>query len=185
MSDVRLASIWAQDRNGVIGSGTGMLWRVPADLAFFKRTTEGAPVVMGRSSWEALGGALPGRDNIVITRQEGYRAPGATVVDSLEEALSIARESAGRMGSDTVWITGGARVYADTIDLVDRLVVTQLDLEIAPGQEKVVHAPTIDPGRWELNVEESDPAWHPRSGDAQWKVQVFDRVGQSPSLAHQ
>lgn len=178
---IRLASIWAQDRRRVIGSGTGMLWRVPADLAFFKRTTDGAPIVMGRASWEALGGALPGRDNIVITGRAGYEAPGATVVTSLDGALAQARESAARLGADTVWITGGARVYAETIDLVDRLVISQLDLEIGADAGPVVYAPRVDPDRWRLSEALSDPDWRPRSGDARWRVCVFDRIEEPPA----
>ncbi len=93
-----VSSIWAQDRTGVLGSGSDMLWHVPDDSAFFKRTTMGAPVIMGRASWEALGRALPGRTNIVITRNPSYPAPGAVVVHSLDEALEAAIREAGSDG---------------------------------------------------------------------------------------
>lgn len=86
----QVCAIWAQDARGIIGDGRRMLWRVPADFRHFKETTWGCPVVMGRKSWEALPGALPGRQNFVITRQPDYVAPGATVVGSLEEALQAA-----------------------------------------------------------------------------------------------
>lgn len=86
----RVGAIWAQDAQGIIGDGRRMLWRVPADFRHFKETTWGCPVVMGRKSWEALPGALPGRQNLVITRKPGYVAPGAIVVGSLEEALQVA-----------------------------------------------------------------------------------------------
>lgn len=160
-----LASIWAQDRNGVIGSGTGMLWKVPADLAFFKETTLGAPVIMGRASWEALGEALPGRDNIVITSDENYRAAGAIVVHSIPEALA-------QVEGQDAWITGGAQVYAQTIDLVDKLVVTNLDLSVGDG----VKAPFIDPAEWKVDAAASDSRWRPQSGDARWKVTTYLRT---------
>lgn len=159
-----LSSIWAQDRNGVIGSGTGMLWRVPADQAFFKEQTMGQPIIMGRASWEALGGALPGRENIIITSKMGYVAPGATVVSSLAQALA-------HVEGEDAWITGGAQVYAQTINLVDRLVVSQLDLEVGPG----VKAPPIDPKLWRLDPAQSDSQWRPQSGDARWRIEVYVR----------
>lgn len=86
----RVGAIWAQDAQGIIGDGRRMLWRVPADFRHFKETTWNCPVVMGRKSWEALPGALPGRQNLVITRKPNYVAPGAIVVGSLEEALQVA-----------------------------------------------------------------------------------------------
>ena len=78
----KLAAIWAQDSNGILGSGTAMSWHVPADFRHFKDSTMDCPIIMGRRSWEALGKALPGRTNIVITRTPGYEAAGALVVSS-------------------------------------------------------------------------------------------------------
>lgn len=173
----RIASIWAQDRRGVLGTGTGMLWRVPADFAHFKRSTMGCPLIMGRRSWEALGGALPGRTNIVLTRSPGYEAEGAAIVPTMDEALALARRIAASTAAPTIWIAGGAQVYADTMDLVDELVVTDLDLDVAalhPG-EKVVRAPEIPAGTWAVDAFRSDAEWAPKSGDARWRVTTYVR----------
>lgn len=155
-----------------------MLWHVPADFAHFRRTTLGAPVLMGRSSWEALTGPLPGRPNVVVTRAPGYAAPGAHVAASLDQAVRLGTDLAREVGADTVWITGGASLYAQTMDLVDQLVVTDLDLDVqaqgSPGP--FVHAPRIDPARWTRDAARSDAGWRPRSGDARWRVSVWVRT---------
>ena len=115
----KLAAIWAQDCNGILGSGTAMSWHVPADFRHFKTSTMGCPIIMGRRSWEALGRALPGRTNIVITRTPGYMAEGALVVSSVEEALDAAREETARTQAPYIWITGGAQLYAQTLPFLD------------------------------------------------------------------
>ena len=171
-----VSSIWAQDRTGVLGSGSDMLWHVPDDSAFFKRTTMWAPVIMGRVSWEALGGALPGRTNIVITRNPSYSAPGAVVVHSLDEAIVRALPPA-EDPAPTVWIVGGSRVYAEAMDRVDELVVTDLDLDVAasPYAGALVKAPHIDPAQWVADPIRSDTDWRPRSGDSRWCVTTWVR----------
>lgn len=160
-----IGMIWAQDRNRVIGSGTGMLWRVPADFAHFKATTWGHPVIMGRSSWEALGKALPGRHNIVLTSQTDYLASGAQTATDLQTAIDLARLQPG----DTAWIVGGGQVYAQAMPLADLLVVTDLDLAV-DGQ---VLAPEIDPDTWAVDPAGTDHDWRPVSGDARWKVTTY------------
>ena len=105
-----LASIWAQDRTRVLGTGSAMLWHVPADFAHFRSATLGCPVIMGRASWEALGGALPKRPNIVITSDPDFDAPGARVVTSLEAAVDLGCSLADTLAAPTVWITGGGQV---------------------------------------------------------------------------
>lgn len=171
----RLGSVWAQDQNRVIGSGTGMLWRVPADQQFFKETTLNAPIVMGRPSWEALKGPLPNRTNIVITRAEDYRADGAIVTHSLAEAIEAAEADATERGTDRIWIGGGAHVYRQTMDLVDELFITQLDLTVAGDPDQLARAPLPDPAVWRLDPTRSDNTWRERSGDARWKVEVYVR----------
>lgn len=167
-----IGMIWAQDRHGTIGASTGMLWRIPADFAFFKATTLGHPVVMGRTTWESLGAALPGRHNIVLTRDRSFSAPGADVVHSLPDA--IARGRAAR-GGDLVWIVGGGRVYADALALADVLVVSEIDLDVTTGHDDVVSAPAIG-GDWGLDAAASDDDWRPVSGDARWRVRVYRRT---------
>nr|NLD41469.1 dihydrofolate reductase [Actinomycetales bacterium] len=164
--------IWAEDQNGAIGTGTEMLWHVPDDFRFFRQQTLGHPVIMGRASWEALGRALPGRRNIVITRQRGYEANGADVVGSLEDALTLARNSE---GGDLVWIVGGGQIYREALAHADLLVVSQLDLDASSREARVVRAPDIELREWERDEAHSDPDWRPRSGDARWRVHVWNR----------
>lgn len=174
----RLASIWAQDRERVIGTGTGMLWQVPADFAHFRSETLGCPVIMGRASWETLGGALPQRPNIVITSNPDYDAPGAQVVISLEAAVELGRSLASDSGASTVWITGGGRVYAEAMGLVDELVVTDLDLDAVAAREhsgRTVRAPEIDSAVWTVDPARTDTDWRPVSGDARWRVTTWVR----------
>ena len=172
-----LASIWAQDRTGVLGTGTGMLWHVPGDFAHFRAATLGCPVIMGRASWESLGAPLPDRPNIVITSNGSYRAPGASVVTSVEEAIELGRQLALASGAPTVWVTGGGRVYAETMDLVEELAVTDLDLDVLAGGHPghVVRAPEIDPAVWVVDPARSDADWRPVSGDARWRVTTWVR----------
>ena len=117
-----LGLVWAQARGGVIGADGGLPWHLPEDLARFKTLTTGATVVMGRATWESLPGAvrpLPGRRKVVLSRRPGFRAPGATVATSLEEALAGA--------SGDVWVIGGASVYRSALPLADLAVVTEID----------------------------------------------------------
>lgn len=172
---VRVASIWAQDTQGILGTGTAMLWRVPGDLRFFQEETTGFPVIMGRSTWEALGRPLPHRDNIVVTRQPDYVAPGARVAHSIAEALTSGIASAHNRGLDTVWIAGGAQIYAATMDVVDELVITELDLTITPIPDPVAVAPKVDFATWKLDETRSDTDWRPLSGDARWKKRFYVR----------
>ena len=134
MSD-SLGLVWAQANGGVIGAGGVMPWHLPEDLAHFRRTTAGAPVLMGRTTWESLPERfrpLPGRSNIVVSRQAGYPAPGAIVVDSIEAGFAAA-------GPGRTWVMGGAQIYRATIDAADLLVVTEIDLDV-PGD---AFAPSI------------------------------------------
>lgn len=116
--------IVARDRHGVIGDGEKMLWSLRDDLAYFKRTTMGAPIVMGRRTWASIGRPLPGRRNIVLTRQEGLQLEGADVfhsVDALVEALAE---------EDRVYIIGGGEVYRLFLDRADFLHITEVDAAV-------------------------------------------------------
>ncbi len=151
-----LTLVAAVGRNGVIGDGAGMPWHLPEDLKFFKRTTMGGVLVMGRGTWDSIGRALPGRRTIVVTRDRTWSAPGAEVAHSLPEALLIA-------GDGEVFIAGGGQIYAQTIDAASRLVITHVDQD-PPGS---VYFPSIDPMRWrEQSRQPQDGfAWveyHPR-----------------------
>lgn len=120
--DLRL--IYARAANGTIGRGNAMPWHLPEDLAHFKQLTLGATVVMGRKTWDSLPPRfrpLPGRANIVVTRQADWRADGAQRAASLDEALGIARAN-----GDAAWIMGGAQIYAQALPLADGVEVTEI-----------------------------------------------------------
>ncbi|MCD4550246.1 dihydrofolate reductase [Schaalia sp. lx-100] len=153
-----------------------MLWHVPADFAHFKKETLGCPILMGRASWEALGAALPGRLNVVVTRNTSYKADGALVVSSLSEALDVCHSWAKEHGADTVWVTGGGLIYQEAMSFVDELVVTDLDFTVShEPTDPLVYAPVIDPLVWTVDPQRSDTSWRPCSGDAQWKVTTYFR----------
>jgi dihydrofolate reductase len=116
-----LAVIAAVARNGVIGAGNALPWRLPADLARFRALTLGHSVVMGRRTWESIGRPLPGRQNIVVTRRASLAAAGADVVHSLPEALSIASKPL------PVFCIGGSELYALALPLADVLYITEID----------------------------------------------------------
>ncbi len=131
--------IFARAANGIIGKDGVMPWHLPEDLAHFKELTQGRPVIMGRKTWDSLPERfrpLPDRQNIVVTRQEVWQDEGAKPATSLEDALEIASQSA-----DTVWIMGGAQIYALALPLAHRVEVT----EIHRNFEGDVHAPTLGP----------------------------------------
>ena len=128
---MKVALIAAVARNGVIGHGNGLLWKLPEDMAFFKRTTFGNPVIMGRKTWESIPPRfrpLPGRTNIVVTRQAGWQADGAVVAHGFEQALELALESvAPNPHGLRAFVIGGAELYALALPHADELVLTEID----------------------------------------------------------
>ena len=142
--------------NGVIGRDGGLPWRLSTDLRRFKAETMGKPVVMGRKTWESFPKRpLPGRLNIVVTRDPGYRAEGAEVVHSLQDALALARARGRCMaGVDEICVIGGGEVYAQALPLADRLAVTHVKAEV----EGDTRFPPIDPQRWRVAGAEDVPA---------------------------
>ncbi len=140
--------IWAMARNRVIGRDGDLPWHIPEDLRHFKRATKGCPIVMGRKTWESLPGALPGRRNLVVSRQTGYAAEGAEVLPSLRAALDAARAGA----EERLFIVGGAGIYAEALEFADELWVTFVDAEV----EGNVEFPTeVDFETWSLNDEQT------------------------------
>jgi len=119
--------IWAEAHDRVIGSAGGMPWHVPEDLAHFREVTTGHPVIMGRRTWESFPDRfrpLPGRRNIVVTRNSDWTADGAERASDLEGALALTA------GDPTVWVIGGGELYRAAIDHADLLEVTELDLAV-------------------------------------------------------
>jgi len=143
MTTPRINLIFARAANGVIGANGTMPWHLPEDLAHFKQTTGGAPVIMGRKTWDSLPPRfrpLPGRRNIVVTRQDDWKAEGAQRAGSLQEALSLCEESQ----VPDVWIIGGAQIYAEAEPLAQQAVVT----EIARNYDGDAHAPELSASEW-------------------------------------
>jgi dihydrofolate reductase len=145
---VTVGLIWAQSASGVIGRDNGIPWRLPEDQARFKELTMGHTVVMGRLTWESLPAKvrpLPGRKNVVVTRQAGYVADGATVVADLNEALGGGREP-GDLGNGTdeqTWVIGGAQIYALALPVATRCEVTEVEIDLRRQDDDAV-APVLD-----------------------------------------
>lgn len=116
----QLCLVAAMDQNRLIGSENRLPWRLPADLAFFKRTTMGKPIVMGRKTFESIGKALPGRRNIVISRNPQFSADGCDVVNGVDSALAICE------GDEEVMLIGGATLYEQTIDRATTMYITEI-----------------------------------------------------------
>ena len=135
---MKIGLIWAQARGRVIGKNGVMPWHLPEDLAHFKRVTLNHPVIMGRKTWDSIPPKfrpLPGRTNIVVTRQADWHEKGAQCSSSLREALQQCENS------NQVWVIGGAQIYAQALPLADELVVTEIDADF----DGDAHAPAIGP----------------------------------------
>jgi dihydrofolate reductase len=142
-------------QNGVIGRGGTMPWRLKSDMQHFRALTTGKPVVMGRKTYLSLSiRPLPGRTNIVVTRDAGFTAPGVLVAGGLDAALEAARGDAMRRGAGAVMVIGGAEVYAQAMRFATRLEITQIHL--AP--EGDTRFPAIDPSIWREVQRTSHPA---------------------------
>lgn len=116
--------------NGVIGRDNGLPWNLPEDLRYFKRVTMGKPIVMGRRTFESIGRPLPGRSNIVISRNVDFLSPGVQVVTSLDEALALADNIARIAGASEIIVIGGAEVYRLAMSRADRLYITEVHAEV-------------------------------------------------------
>ena len=135
----------ARARNGVIGKDGALPWRLKSDLAIFKAVTLGKPVIMGRKTYESLpGGALKGRTNIVLTRDQSFEAKGALVVEDFAEAVQIGKEQARDDGAEEVCVIGGASVFALALPKARRLYLTEVEAD-AEGD---VTLPSIDEAQW-------------------------------------
>lgn len=127
---MKLAIIVAQDKNRAIGINNKLPWHLPEDLRYFKQVTMGKPIIMGRKTFESIGRPLPGRVNIVISRQDSYEPKGVKVVDSLPAARELAESICLIDGVDEAMVIGGAQIYAQAIEEADRLYLTEVDAEI-------------------------------------------------------
>jgi dihydrofolate reductase len=146
MSEPRICLIAAVARNGVIGRDNKLPWHLPEDLKYFRAATWGKPIVMGRKTFESLGRPLPGRTNIVLSRQSGLQLPGALVVGSPQEALRLAASQAALDGVDEIMVIGGDNLYGQLLGSADRLYLTRVELE----PEGDAWFPAIDQALWRL-----------------------------------
>ena len=145
---MRLSIVVAAAENGVIGRGNAMPWHLPDDLKRFKALTMGKPILMGRKTFESIGKALPGRTNIVLTRQNGLVLPGCEVVDSIEAAMAAAGDA------EELAVIGGANVYAQALSSVTTIHLTRVHAEL---QGDAVF-PSLEPSEWSEHLVERHPA---------------------------
>ena len=163
----RIALVVAVSRNGVIGRDGGLPWHVSSDLKRFKEITMGKPVIMGRKTWESLPKRpLPGRPNIVVTRQRGYRAPGAMVVADAAAALTAARAH----DANEIAVIGGGQIYEMFFDLADRIYLTEVDMTVQ-GDTRF---PLIDAREWRQTATEVFEKG--AKDDAPCVLRVLDRM---------
>ncbi|MFC5667209.1 dihydrofolate reductase [Kitasatospora misakiensis] len=169
---MRIGLIWAQTPDGVIGADNTMPWHLPEDLEHFKATTLGHPVVMGRRTWESIPPRfrpLPGRRNIVVTRDPRWAADGADRAGSLDEALRLAAAAPGAGTTAEAWVIGGGQLYRSAIALATTLSVTEIDLSV----EGDTYAPAIDPA-WTL-TEDRGP--QTSTSGLRYRIRTYTRRG--------
>jgi dihydrofolate reductase len=163
---VTVGLIWAQARGGVIGAGGGLPWHLPEDLKLFREITMGATVVMGRRTWESLPERfrpLPGRTNVVLTSDDVWSADGARRASSVEEALAE---------DGPLWVIGGGAVYASFLPHADRLVVTDIDVDVAGD----TWAPRLDDG-WSRSSRAPASGWSvSAASDLRYAVSEYERT---------
>ncbi len=141
---MKIVLVAAVADNNVIGTDSGMPWRLRSDLAHFRQLTLNKPVIMGRKTFESIGKPLKDRTNIVITRAAGHSAPGVIFVPGFEDALAAARADAGQRGTDEIMVIGGSDVFRAAMPLANRLDITHV--HASPGGD--VYFPPIDPAVW-------------------------------------
>jgi len=161
---MKISIIVAASTNNVIGRDGGLPWRLPEDLKRFKQITMGKPMIMGRATWDSIGRALPGRQNIVMTRQEAFAAEGCDVVLTIDEALDAAGDV------EEVMIIGGGNLYEQFLPKTERLYFTRVHARI----DGDTYFPEIDESEWELASEELFPVCTDR--EHAFDMLVLDRI---------
>jgi len=164
-----LSLIVAKSLNNVIGVDGDLPWRLSSDLKFFKQTTLGKPVLMGRVTWESLPFPLPKRENLVLTRNAAYGAKGATVFTDVYDMIGRGYEIAGETGADEIMLIGGAKLYASLMKYCDRMYVTEVDAMI----EGDAHFPAILASDWNM-ISETRPEQTAKD-DFSFTIRVYER----------
>lgn len=166
----KIVLVAAVARNGAIGAKGGLPWRLPSDLKHLRETTWGRPMVMGRKTFDSIGRPLPGRETIVVTRDESFAREGVHVARSVEDALALGELRAKAMGVDEIMVIGGGELYRATLDRADRIVLSEVDL--AP--EGDAFFPALDPGQWREVARATPPKGE--KDDAAFIVRTLERV---------
>lgn len=154
--------IWAMDRNGLIGKDNKMPWHLPAEFAYFRKVTTGHPIVMGRRTFESIGKPLPGRTNVIVTRNPDYAPKDCLVMHSTEQVLE-------QFGGQPIFIIGGGQIYRAFLPYAEKLFVTVIDHEFA-GDE---YFPTVDWTQWQLTAEE--PGTRDEKNPFDYSMRVYQR----------
>ncbi len=145
MEKPMLSLIWAMDRNRLIGRDNALPWRLPADMAWFKKQTMGKPVLMGRKTFESIGHPLPGRTNLILTRQQNLHIEGCTIINDPNEITAVTPHA------EEIMVMGGAEIYALLLDKADRLYITEIDSEF----EGDAWFPKFDQSSWHRLFQET------------------------------
>lgn len=160
-----ISLIAAMGKNRVIGKNNQMMWYLPKEFKYFKDTTIGHCIVTGRKNFEATGRALPGRTNIIVTRNHDYKAEGCLVVNSIESAIEYAKNN----GETELFICGGGQIYRDSIPFADRIYLTYVDFEV----EGDVYFPEFDESIYHKKlITELDKS---ENNKYSWKAYIFQR----------
>jgi len=157
---MKVSLIVAAAANNVIGADGGLPWHLPNDFKYFKRITMGKPIVMGRRTWQSIGRPLPGRQNIVLTRDANFEAPGVTVVNSADAAIAAAGDA------DELMIIGGGQVYAEFLDTTERVYLTRVATRVAGDTV----FPELDGSVWRLVSTEAHAADDRHAFDYEFRV---------------
>lgn len=162
--------IWAQTTDGVIGADNAIPWRLPEDMAHFKATTLGRPVIMGRKTWDSLPARfrpLPGRRNIVVTRDAEWTAEGAERAGSIDAALELAAGSPEPSDEAAAWVMGGGEIYRATLPHATTLSVTEVDTPVVGD----TYAPSVDPD-WQVS---EDTGWRDSTTGLRYRIRRYTR----------
>ena len=162
--------IVAVAENGVIGAKGGLPWRMSSDLKTFRRLTMGKPIIMGRKTFQSLKKPLDGRDNIVVSRDPLFEAPGTSIMESVSDAIVLARTLAVTKGEDEIMIIGGAEIYRAAFGKANRIYLTRIHGK--PGGD--VHFPELDPAEW--TEVSSEPIEKGERDEYSATLVVLDRV---------
>ena len=167
---MQLALIVAQSQNRVIGRNNALPWHLSEDLKYFKAVTMGKVIIMGRKTYESIGRPLPGRTNLVVSRDPDYRVDGVTVVNSLEQAIAQAQAISEINGADEALVIGGANLYEQALPQIDRLYLTQVHASVCGD----AYFPALEPDQWRESSRQDFSAVEPNPYD--YSFIVLERI---------